>query len=752
MSKINRSKRKKQHKSEKLTELNSSPKDSQRTPLWQAVLLPVAAIIIFFLLLEGFLLLFGLKPALQDEDPFVGFASNVPLFVHSKGPEDGQIMITAPNRMKYFNKQEFSRIKAPGTYRIFCLGGSTTYGRPYDDSTSFSEWLRELLPSVDMGKRWEVINAGGISYASYRVTHLMDELINYQPDLFIIYTGHNEFLEERTYKQIREIPVEVKRVASLLARTRTWSAMKTSLQKLGISPRSSKEKPSRLAAEVNSLLDKSIGTESYTRDDLLKKNILEHYRLSLERMVEMARSVNAQVIFVTPASNLKDCSPFKSEYSSGLEPVARQQVKVLLTRATKEFQQKNLPAALQLVESAARLNPRHASLEYLRGKLLLDLKRFNEAEIALRLARDEDIVPLRALTPMRQTVIQVAEEQKVDVVDYVELLKRRMLQIKGHDIPGREFFLDHVHPTIGGHKILAVALINKMIEKDMVQPKAKLNNDMIAAVDKKIRGRIDAGRHGYALANLARVFSWAGKTNDAERLASQAIEVAGDDGPVVINATSILVTASLKKGKPQRALTQIYSAIEMFPDAIKRRLTGAIDLRLKLGEILLGAPFHELEKAAANFLLVSMYMPDDDFIHDLFGTVMAMRNRPRIAYPSLKQALSLNPDNSHAQKTIEDLRPILKEENLNKTPADIVLDTYASSTPRRLVQIRHDNNGNQFPDGIEVEFYENGRLKSFLDVKRGKPHGLQIKWDKDGQILSRVVYRQGVPVNNDKGT
>ncbi len=617
--------------------------------------------------------LFGVRPVLQKEDPFVGFDSNVPLFVPSKGPEDSQIMTTAPNRMKYFNKQQFSRIKSPDTYRIFCLGGSTTYGRPYDDLTSFSGWLRELLPSVDMGKNWEVINAGGISYASYRVTHLMDELINYQPDLFIIYTGHNEFLEERTYKQIKEIPFAVKRVASLLAKTRTWSAMKTSLQNLGISPSAGKEKPSRLAGEVNALLDKSIGMESYTRDDLLKKNILEHYRLSLERMVEIARSVDAQVIFITPASNLKDSSPFKSEHGSELDPAAQQQVNVLLTKATKEFQQKNLPAALQLVESAARLDPRHASLEYLRGKLLLDLKRFNEAEIALRLARDEDIVPLRALTPMLQTVMKVAEEQKVDVVDYVELLKHRMLQMKGHDIPGREFFLDHVHPTIEGHKILAVALINKMIAKDLVQTKATLNNDIIAAVDKKIRGRIDAGRQGYALANLARVFSWAGKTNDAERLAKQAIEVAGDDGPVVINATSVLVTASLKKGNPQSALTQIYSAIEKVPDASARRMTGAIDLRLKLGEILLGAPYHELEKAAANFLLVSMYMPDDDFIHDLFGTVMAMRDRPRIAYPSLKKALSLNPENTHARKTFEALGPLLKEEDLIKEPADIIL-------------------------------------------------------------------------------
>ena len=735
MAKRNRSENKIKQAPERLSDSNSQPKQTCRTPLCQAVLLSIAAPIIFFLLLEGGLALFGLKPTLQVEDPFVGFASNVPLFVASEGTEGRQIMTTADNRSKFFNKQQFVKKKPPGTYRIFCLGGSTTYGRPYDDTTSFSGWLRELLPEVDKDKNWEVINAGGISYASYRIAHLMEELVNYQPDLFIIYTGHNEFLEERTYKKIKEIPSAVKHVAAFLAKTRTWSVMQTSLQKLGISPGLGEDKPSNLAGEVTAILDNSVGLESYTRDVTLKKNVLKHFRLSLERMVAMARSANAQVIFVTPASNLKDCSPFKSEYGTGLKPEDQQHLKELLSKAINEFQQKNLNAALQLVESAASMDPQHATLQFLRGKILFDLQRFSEAERAFRLARDEDIVPLRALTPMRQIVMRVAREQKVDVVDYVDLLKRLILQAKGHDITGQEFFLDHVHPTINGHKILAVALINKMIEKDVVQPTANFDNDLIAAVDKKIRSRIDAARHGYALANLARVYLWAGKSKEAERLASQAIEVSDDDGPVVINATSILVKTSLLKKDPKRALNQIYSAIEKFPDALNRRLTGAVDLRLQLGKILLGVPFQELEKAAANFLLVSKYLPDNDFVHDLFGTAMAMRNRPEVAYPSLQKALSLNPENSHAQKTMEEIRPLLQEETLHKQPAKIVLETYASSAPKRLVQMRLDENGRQIVDGISVEFYENGRLKRFLDVKRGKPHGLDVTWDKNGLHL-----------------
>jgi len=744
MTKRSRKKRGKQHKPESLPVPDSPPEKPVRVPLWQALLLPVTAILVFFLLLEGGLALFGQKPASRDDDPFVGFASNVPLFVSTRKAGTGQMMTTAPNRKYYFNRQEFTRAKSPGIYRIFCLGGSTTYGRPYGDSTSFAGWLRALLPRADRSKKWEVINAGGISYASYRVAHLMEELIQYQPDLFIIYTGHNEFLEERTYSQVREIPSAVRSMASMMARTRTWSAMATALQSLGIYPQAARERRTRLAVEVDAILDKAAGLDRYTRDDPLGKNILQHFKVSLERMVEMARSVDALVIFVTPASNLKDCSPFKSEHTEGLDPGDRQSTEKLLVKAKEEIQQENWHEALNLLETAVAQDPRHAELQYLRGKVLLALGRFEEAEIALRLARDEDVCPLRALTPMRRIVLEIAREQMVGVVDYVDLLERRMQKTKDHNIPGDEFFFDHVHPTIGGHKILAVALIREMIEKGLVQPEADWGKKAIAAVETNIRGQIDEGTHGFALANLARVFLWAKKREDADRLAMQALELAGDNEQVVINATTTLAVVSLFQGKPERAVQQLYSSIEKVPDAA--------ELRLKLGQILAGPPFHELEKAAANLLLAIRHMPEYDRAHDLFGIVMAKRDRPGIAYPSLMQALRLNPNNIRARKILEEIRPLLKGQTPDQQPADIILDTYPSFAPRRLVQARRDSSGDWVLDGIEVEFHENGRLKRFLDIKQGKPNGLEKTWDSDGRLLSRAVYREGTPVNGGAGT
>ena len=74
----------------------------------------------------------GVQPAADQADPFVGFASYLPLFVEQEAADGSREMVTAENKLSLFNHQRFPRKKGQGTYRIFCLGGSTTDGRPYD--------------------------------------------------------------------------------------------------------------------------------------------------------------------------------------------------------------------------------------------------------------------------------------------------------------------------------------------------------------------------------------------------------------------------------------------------------------------------------------------------------------------------------------------------------------------------------------------------------------------------------------------
>jgi tetratricopeptide (TPR) repeat protein len=196
----------------------------------------------------------------------------------------------------------------------------------------------------------------------------------------------------------------------------------------------------------------------------------------------------------------------------------------------------------------------------------------------------------------------------------------------------------------------------------------------------------------------------------------------------------------MRDNQPKRALQQIYSSVAKAP--------GSVELRLKLGQILLDRDFRNLEEAAANLLLVTQLMPYYDWGHALFGIAMAERGRPGIAYPSLMQALRLNPNNSAARQKLGQINPLLRGQEPSPQPPLIQLDYYPSAAPRILVQGRRDPNGHFIPHGLEAEFYENGRLKRFTDYEQGVRHGAEINWDSNGELLSRLVYRQGTPVNS----
>jgi tetratricopeptide (TPR) repeat protein len=580
-----------------------------------------------------------------------------------------------------------------------------------------------------------VINAGGISYASYRVARLMEELVNYQPDLFIIYTGQNEFLEERTYGQLRDVPAAVRTTVSLLAKTRSWTAMTAALKKAGVHPQAESGERDQLAGEVAAKLDRTDGLQRYTRDDRLRDNILEHYRISLERTVALARAAGAQVIFVTPASNLKDCTPFKSEHTAGLDAAAQQRSAQQLAMARDAMLRRDWPAALGILDQAVTTDPRHAELLYRRGQVLYALGRFDEAEVVLRQARDEDVCPLRALTPMPRIVAEVARDQRAGLVDYVELLRQRMQGRYGHPILGEEYFLDHVHPTIEGYRILALALLQTMAGQGIVKPGADWGEQTIARVTAAVEGRIDQRAHGEALSILARTLLWAGKVEDAERLAVQAMAMAGDYQKVTVEAASVLTTVYELRGDRARALQLLYQAVEQAP--------GAIILRYKLGLARLNPPFVQLEEAAANMLLVCQQMPEYDEAHQLFGLAMARRGNPRIAYASLIEALRLNPNNAGARATLAQIQPLFGGNLPGQQMPIPLLEVYPSLTPRRLVQVRYDAGGRSIIDGIDVEWHENGHLKRFQDFDMGVAHGLDLSLAAEGRLLSRVAYANG---------
>lgn len=93
-----------------------------------------------------------------------------------------------------FRGAEFAREKAPGVFRIACLGGSSTYGQgPTRDALTWPALLGEELERRVPGLRVEMINGGVPGYTSYEsVANLAFRVLDLQPDLVLVYHGFND--------------------------------------------------------------------------------------------------------------------------------------------------------------------------------------------------------------------------------------------------------------------------------------------------------------------------------------------------------------------------------------------------------------------------------------------------------------------------------------------------------------------------------------------------------------------------------
>ncbi|MCP4263308.1 MAG: SGNH/GDSL hydrolase family protein [Planctomycetes bacterium] len=401
-------------------------------------------------------------PAVSLDDPYVSFSGIRPLFVPDS---NGTRLETAKERLACFCPQSFPTVKGPDTFRIFCLGGSTVQGRPYAVETSFTAWLKLSLEAARPQTDFEVVNCGGISYASYRLVPIMSEALEYKPDLFIIYTGHNEFLEDRTYRRLKRIPRTLIGVHRAMLNLRSYSLANEFISKRygrGKETRSSSK--TILPTEVDAKLDYKEGLETYHRDEVWRKGTIEHFRHNLQAMVRMSRGAGIPIILINPVSNLKDSPPFKSEFSTGLSSNETERVTELWQEAG-ELNWDDAYGKIRLLEQAAKIDSRHAGLLYLIGKCYEHIGRLDEAKQWFVNAKEEDVCPLRILEPMNEVVLSVAAKNDVPLVDAKRLLERQSQE----GVPGDEWLLDHVHPTIEGHQLIADSLYEAMEDMKLVR-------------------------------------------------------------------------------------------------------------------------------------------------------------------------------------------------------------------------------------------------------------------------------------------
>jgi len=99
-----------------------------------------------------------------------------------------------------FRGKEFSETKAPGTYRIVALGGSTTYGIGLEEDGTYPYFLEEILQERLGTDKIEVINAGLVSATTAEsLSRFLLKVVPLDPDMVIFYEGYND-LPPRMFK------------------------------------------------------------------------------------------------------------------------------------------------------------------------------------------------------------------------------------------------------------------------------------------------------------------------------------------------------------------------------------------------------------------------------------------------------------------------------------------------------------------------------------------------------------------------
>ncbi len=394
-----------------------------------------------------------------DRDPLVDLHSLQPLFTLDAMAQRWEI---AESRWNYFCPASFPVNKPENGYRVFALGGSTTQGQPYLTETAFPQWLQFHLQAAAPERAVEVINAGGISYASYRIQAILDEVLSHQPDLIVIYMGHNEFLEARTYDRQLLVPATLASPVSRLANLRVvklwqeWFVQDSAEQTRVRSP---------IPSEVFTILDQPQGMERYRRDDEWKQAVHRHFELTLSGMLERCRQQQVPVVLCIPASDWLNTMPFKSEPDPELSTEQQAQISMWAERLIDPAM--NSGEQLSLAEQILEVDPGYALAHFVVGRYAYqDVSEIAaQARTHLRLAIDHDVCPLRATQVIDQTLRSQSFDEQLMMVDVPALFDRRNArdQFIPDGVPDPEWFVDHVHPTIAGHQVIAEAIFQQLL-------------------------------------------------------------------------------------------------------------------------------------------------------------------------------------------------------------------------------------------------------------------------------------------------
>lgn len=250
---------------------------------------------------------------LDLEDPFVGFYGDSPVWTPRKG-EPG-VMETSPRKMATgrFRYETFPRRKPAGEFRAFAFGGSTTFGVSLSGhdgpETAYPKQLEALLQAAMPDRKVRVINAGACANASYRDLKILREAARYEPDLLLVSSGNNEYMEPRFYRPLLERDPRVIALQKALYRSKAFLALKRGIVwargtwRRGVTEAGAD--PENLDMFGRPMLPEEVDEErpGYTPNEIERLGFFEHFWSNVNAMADEAAALGAPLVLMNVPHN-----------------------------------------------------------------------------------------------------------------------------------------------------------------------------------------------------------------------------------------------------------------------------------------------------------------------------------------------------------------------------------------------------------------------------------------------------------------
>jgi tetratricopeptide (TPR) repeat protein len=617
---------------------------------WKKALGGISVCVIFFAVLELGFWAAGMPTLLEKEDPSRGFSGLVSVF-----EQEGDVYRTRPAVVgSTFNDQSFLVNKPTEGIRIFCLGGSSSYGFPWDAEAAFGGILRDVTAAAHPDKHVEVVNASGISYAMHRLNIVADELLAYAPDIFVIYSGHNEFVEPAFYDALKQRSGARTRLEHALAHSRVYAGMKSLVER-------SRESEFSTAFTFDALVRRD-QTRTYSAEE--KEEIVGEFRSRLERLVTRAQAAGVNVLLSTVPCNLSEWRPQQSNADRTLDERDRGSWSGALRAGRRLLEEGDMHEASVALERAVSLAPGYAEVQYLLAQAYEGLGEWDHARRAYALACDLDATPSRRISAINSAIRDVANMHGALLVDMDAIFHQQ----SENGLVGFNLIEDYVHPTREGHETVAWHMWDAMEKAEWLGLRQQASKTLFDEIITERNKRPMTANYAVWFYNQGVILAKQGNKAAAIEKYRRAVALS----PQYVGAMANLGALLNETGQHAEALSVLRRAVEIMPDSAEsnnymadalrglgraQESIGYYEKALKLRPswdtacVNFGAALESLgrlDEAVDKYEEALQRRPDAAAIHHNLAVLLKRLERFKQAEDHEREALSLEPDLAEA--------------------------------------------------------------------------------------------------------